>query len=83
LIKDHFHGNTQKHIQGACTQLIEGVGAFRLLHNCMESEKNVEHVLKPSCCGRDTLSSCVAGVHFTVEDIYMFGINKKVNGRAL
>jgi hypothetical protein len=41
LIKDHFHRNTKKHIQGACTQLIEGVGAFRLLYNCTEGETNV------------------------------------------
>jgi hypothetical protein len=62
LIEDHIHGNTKKHIQGACAHLIEGVGAFRLLHNCTEGEKNVESVLKPSCYGRDTSSSYVAGV---------------------
>jgi hypothetical protein len=28
LIEDHFHGNLDKRIQGACAQLIEGVGAF-------------------------------------------------------
>jgi hypothetical protein len=35
LIKDHSHGNPDMHIQGACSQLIEGVGAFRLLYNLM------------------------------------------------
>jgi hypothetical protein len=36
LFKDHFHRNPDKRIQGACGQLIEGVGAFRLLYNCTE-----------------------------------------------
>ncbi len=78
LIKDYFHGNTKKRIQGACAQLIEGVGAFLLLYNCTEEvETNAELVLKPSCCGSDTLSSYIAGVDFTVENINTFGINKK------
>jgi hypothetical protein len=76
LIKDHFHGNPDKRIQGACAQLIEGVGAFRLLYNCMEGENNVELVLKPLCCGKDDSSICVAGVHFTADDINTFGIKK-------
>ena len=77
LIKDHFHGNPDKRIQGACAQLIEGVGAFWLLYNCMEGENNVELVLKPSCCGKDDSSIYVTGVHFTVDDINIFGISKK------
>jgi hypothetical protein len=59
-------------------QLIEGVGAFRSLYNIMEGEHNVELVLKPSCCSRDILLSYITGVHLTAEDIYTFGINKKV-----
>jgi hypothetical protein len=76
LIKDQIHGNPDKRIQGACAQLIEGVGAFRLLYNCMEGENNVELVLKPSCCGKDDLSIYVAGVHFAADDINTFGIKK-------
>jgi hypothetical protein len=83
LIEDHFHGNDQKHIQGACAQLLEGVGEFRLLYNCTEDETNVELNLKPSCCGKYYSSIYVAGVHFTVEDINTFGINKKIKGCAL
>ncbi len=41
LIEDHFHGNPDKRIQGACAQLIEGVGAFKLLYNHTEGEINV------------------------------------------
>jgi hypothetical protein len=63
--------------------LIEGSGAFRLLYEMKEGEFNVELVLKPSCCGKETSSSYVAGVHFTKDDIRTFGHNKKVNGRAL
>ena len=31
LIKELFHGSPRKRIKGACAQLIEGSGAFRLL----------------------------------------------------
>jgi hypothetical protein len=41
LIEDQFHGNDQKRIQGACAQLLEGVGAFWSLYNCTEGESNV------------------------------------------
>jgi hypothetical protein len=40
-------------------------------------------VLKVSCCEKDTASSYVASVHFTVEDLHTFGVNKKVKGRQL
>jgi hypothetical protein len=83
LIKEQFHGCIQKRIKGTCAQLIEGSGAFRLLYNVREGENDVELVLKPSCCGKETSSSFVAGVHFTENDIRTFGRNKKVNGRAL
>ncbi len=43
----------------------------------------MELVLKPSCCGKYDSSVYVAGVHFTVDDIKTFGINKKIKGRAL
>ena len=56
---------------------------FSLLYDIREGELNVELVLKTSCCGKDTLSSYVAGVHFIEDDIRSFGLNKKVNGRAL
>ncbi len=83
LIEDHFHGNDQKRIQGACAQLLEGVGAFRLLYNRTEGETNVELNLKPSCCSKYYSSFYIAGVHFTAKDINTFGINKKIKGRAL
>jgi hypothetical protein len=83
LIEEQFHGFTRKRIKRACAQLIEGSGAFRLLYEMKEGEFNVELVLKPSCCGKETSSSYVAGVHFTEDDIRTFGHNKKVNGRAL
>ena len=83
MIEEQFHGSTKKRIQGACSQLIEGSGAFCLLYDFREGDLNVEMVLKTSCCGKDTSSSYVAGVHFTEDDIRFFGLNKKVNGRAL
>ena len=83
LIDEQFHGCPRKRIKRAFAQLIEGSGAFRLLYDIKEGELNVELVLKTSCCGKDTLSSYVAGVHFTEEDIRSFGLNKKVNGCAL
>jgi hypothetical protein len=63
--------------------LIEGAGAFRLLYDIKEGENNVKLVLKPSCCGKETSSSYVAGFHFTEEDISTFDLNKKVKGHAL
>jgi hypothetical protein len=83
LIEEQFHGCIQTRIKGACAQLIEGSGAFRLLYDVREGENDVELVLKPSCCGKETLSSFVDGVHFTEDDIRTFGRNNKVNGRAL
>jgi hypothetical protein len=83
LIEEQFHGCVRKRIKGACAQLNEGSGAFCLLYDVREGENDVELVLKPSCCGKETLSSFVAGVHFTEDDIRTFGHNKKVNGRAL
>ena len=80
LIEEQFHGFIRKRIKGACAQLIEGSGAFRLIY---KGENDVELVLKQSCCGKETSSSYVAGVHFTEDDIRTFGHNKKVNGRAL
>jgi hypothetical protein len=78
LIEDQIHGNPDKRIQGSCTQLIEGVGAFKLLYNRTEGEINVELVLKLSYCGKYDSSVYVAGVHFIADDINTFGINKKV-----
>jgi hypothetical protein len=83
LTKDHFHGNPDKRIQGACAQLIEGVGAFQSLYNCTEGEINVELVLKPSYCSKYDSSVYIAGVHFIVDDINTFAVNKKIKGRAL
>ena len=83
LIEEQFHGCIRKRIKGACAQLIEGSGAFRLIYDVREGENDVELVLKQSCCGKETSSSYVAGVHFTEDDIRTFGHNKKVNGRAL
>ena len=83
LIEEHFRGCPKKQIKGACAQLIEGSCAFRLIYDIKEGEHNVELVLKTSCCGKDTSSSYVAGVHFTEDDIRSFGLHKKVNGCAL
>ena len=83
LIEEQFHGCPRKRIKGACAQLIDGSGAFRLLYELKEGEHNVELVLKPSFCGKDTSSSFVAGVHFTEDDLHSFGHSKKVNGCAL
>ena len=77
LIEEQFHGCPHKRIKGACAQLIDGSGAFHLLYELKEGEHNVELVLKPSCCGKDTLSSFVAGVHFTEDDLHSFGHSKK------
>ncbi len=74
----------KKGIVGLCIQLVNGNGPFRALYNVVESEHTVELVLKPSCCGKDTSLSHVAGVHFTVEDIATFRSNNKVmKGHAL
>ena len=83
LTEDHFRGNPHKRIQGSCKQLIEGVGAFCSLYNIIAGEHNVELVLEPPCCGKETLSSYVAGVNFTAEDINTFGNNNKIKGCAL
>jgi hypothetical protein len=37
-------------------------------------------VLKSSCCGKDTTTSYVAGVNFTLKDLVTFGVKKKVKG---
>jgi hypothetical protein len=79
MIDEQFFGSKQKRTKGACTQLIAGGGAFCTLYNIIKGENNLELVLKPSCCGKDTSSSYVAGVHFTVEDIFTFGVNKKMD----
>ena len=63
--------------------MIEGSGTFCLIYDVREGKNNVELVLNQSCCGKETSSSYVAGVHFTKDDIRTFGHNKKVNGRAL
>jgi len=83
LTEEQFHGCSWKRIKEACAQLIEGSCAFRLLYNIKEGEHNVELVLKPSCWGKETLSSYIAGVYFTEDDIRTFGHNKKVNVCAL
>jgi hypothetical protein len=83
LIEDQYHGIPDKRIQGACAQLIEGVGAFQLLYNCTKGEINVELVLKPSCCGKYDLSVYIAGVNFLADDINTFSVNKKIKGLAL
>jgi hypothetical protein len=80
LIEEHFYGNFSKRIKGACEQLIEGEGAFSALYNVTEGEYTRELVLKSSCCGKDTTTSYVAGVHFTLKDLITFGVKKKVKG---
>ena len=63
--------------------LLEGEGPFAVLYNFIEGDFDRELVLKASCCGKDTSSSYVAGVHFSVDDLYTFGVDKKVKGRQL
>jgi hypothetical protein len=83
LIEEHFYGNPQKRIKGACEMLVEGGGQFRALFNIIKGDTQTELVLKASCCRRDTALSYVAGVHLTVEDLITFGVNKKVRGCQL
>jgi hypothetical protein len=83
LIEEHFYGNVLKPIKGACAQLIEGEGAFSALYNVTEGEYTRELVLKSSCCGKDTSTSYVAGVHFTLKDLVTFGMKKKVKGHQI
>ena len=84
LIEDYFHGIKKKCIEGVCIQLVNGKGPFCALYNLVEDEHTVELVLKLSCCGKETSSSYVVGVHFTVKDTATFGLNnKKMNRCAL
>ncbi len=83
LIEEHFYGNPQKRIKGACEMLVEGEGPFKALFNIIEGDTQTELVLKVSCCRRGTALSYVAGVHFTVEDLITFSVNKKVKGHQL
>jgi len=83
LIEEQFYSNPQKRIKGACEMLLEGAGPFAALYNVIEGKFDQELVLKASCCGKDTASLYVAGVHFTIEDLHMFGVNKKVKGWQL
>jgi len=83
LIEEHFYGNPQKRIKGACDMLLDGEGPFAALYNVVEGDFDRELVLKASCCGKATSSFYVAGVHFTVDDLYTFGVGKKVKGRQL
>ncbi len=82
-IGEHFDGNVLKHIKGACAQLIKGEGAFSTLYNVTEDEYTRELVSKSSCCGKDTSTSYVAGVQFTLKDLVTFGVKKKVKGRQI
>ncbi len=83
LIEEQFYGNPQKCVKGACEMLLAGDGPFNAIYYVIKSESTRELVLKASCCGRDTASSYVAGVHFTIKDIITFGVGKKVKGRQL
>jgi hypothetical protein len=49
----------------------------------MEGEYTRELLLKLSCCGKDTCTSYVAGVHFTLKDLVTFSVKKKVKGRQI
>ncbi len=77
------HGNPQKRIKGACKMLLAGEGPFSTIYNVIEGKYTWELILKASCCGRDTASLYVAGVHFTIKDIITFGVGKKVKGCQL
>jgi uncharacterized membrane protein len=58
--------------------LINGEGPFCALYNLVKGEHTVELVLKPLCCGKDTVSSYVSRINFSVADIATFGINNKM-----
>jgi hypothetical protein len=65
-------------------QLINGEGPFCALYNLVDGEHTVELVLKPTCCGKDTASSYVSGINFSVTDISTLGINNKLmQGHAI
>ena len=83
LIEEQFYGNPQKRIKGACEMLLAGDSPFNAIYNVIKGKSTRELVLKASCCGRNTASSYVAGVHFTIEDIITFGVDKKVKGHQL
>ncbi len=80
MIEEHFYCNHLKLIKGACAQLIDGEGAVSALYNITEGEYIRELVIKGSFCRKDASSSYVAGVHFIVEDLIIFGVNKKLKG---
>jgi hypothetical protein len=82
-LRNIFYGNVLKRIKGACAQLIKGEGAFSALYNVTEGEYARELILKTSCCGKDTISSYVAGDHFTLEDLVTFVLKKRVKGRQI
>ena len=52
LIEEHFYGNPQKRIKGACEMLLDGEGPFAALYNVVEGDFDRELVLKASCCGK-------------------------------
>jgi hypothetical protein len=83
LIEEHFYGNPHKCIKGACKMLIDGDDPFGALYNIVEGNLARKLILKASCCRKDTASLYIAGVHFTVEDLHTFGVNKKVKGHQL
>ncbi len=68
--------------------MVNGEGPFRALYNLVEGEHTVELVLKPLCCGKDTMSRYVSGTNFSVADIATFiatfgSNNKLMQGRAI
>ena len=85
IVEEAFYGDPRKKIKGAIHQLIDGDNAFAALYDDpFVNEKGiVERALKASCCGADTASHYVAGIHFTAEMIYTFADNKVFIGRSL
>jgi hypothetical protein len=53
------------------------------LYNVTEGENGLERTLKGQCCGKDTSSNYIFGVHFMAKDSYTFGDGKQMSGRAL
>jgi hypothetical protein len=82
LMDERFYGDPKKRIKGARNQLVDRDSCFAFLYNVGEGESGPERTLKLFCCGSDTLSMFVAGVHFTTK---MIGTksNKKLSGRTL
>jgi hypothetical protein len=81
--RSYFYGNPVKNIKGACEQAIDYDHTFAHLYHKHEGEDGMELMLKPLCCGVNTLENYVAGVHFTAFHIYTYAKDKCFSGRFI